>query len=189
MSDCTDPIPLENLSFCATDEIAPGVSETGVYVAAISDFDSIKKPPAIADGSSLTDIATISETHTFIGDKGFHKLYINPNSGFVETGQSGEKGNLSLENSITGQLQGTGAKIAGWVRKYKNTPLIAIVKERDGKIKQIGSELSPAYISELSGNSGQNPGDVKSTTVKISDTQPYMAPEYGGTITEFTPSS
>lgn len=189
MSTCTDPIPLENIDFCPTDEIAAGVSEVGVYAAAVDDFLSIKKPPAIADGTSLTDIATIAETHTFKTGKGFHKLYINPNSGLVESAQAGEKGNLSIENSITGSLQGTGSRIAGWVRKYKNTPMIFIVKERDGKIKQIGSELSPGYITEVTASSGQQPGDVKSTTVKISDVQPYMAPEYAGTIEEFSQSS
>ena len=133
----------------------------------------------------MEEAATIAAAHVFKADRGFHKVYINPDSGLVETAQVGEKGNLSFQNSLTGALQGTGAKTAGWLRKYKNTPLIAVVKEKNGNIKQIGSELVPAYINEVTGTSGQAPGDSKNTQVIIRDTQNYPAPEYAGTITEF----
>lgn len=182
---CTDSIALENLDFCPTDEIAAGVSEVGVYAAAISDFETIEKPADLSTALTLSEAATIPTAHVFKADRGFHKVYINPDSGLVETAQVGEKGNISFQNSLTGGLQGTGAKTAGWLRKYKNTPMIFVVKEKNGDIKQIGSELSPAYVAEVSGSSGQAPGDAKRTQVIIRDTQNYPAPEYAGTITEF----
>ncbi len=184
---CTDAIPLENLDSCPTDEVAAGVSEVGVYAAALKDFATIEKPAGFADGTDLASLATISAAHTFKTDKGFHKLQINPDSGLVETVQVGEKGNISFQNSFSGGLKGTGAQVAGWLRKHKNEPMIFVVKEKSGNVKQIGSELSPAYLSEVTGTSGSKPGDPKNTTVKMMDTQNYPAPEYAGAITEFTP--
>lgn len=182
---CTDVIPLENLDFCATDEVAAGVSEVGVYGAAISDFETIEKPADLATGTDLASLATIAAAHVFKEGRGFHRIAINPDSGMVEIAQVGEKGSLSFQNTLTGALQGTSARTAGYLRKYKNTPMIFVVKEKNGDVKQIGSELSPAYLSETTGTSGSKPGDVKSTTVKFSDTQNHPAPEYAGTIQEF----
>ncbi|WP_283640110.1 hypothetical protein [Mesonia mobilis] len=185
MADCTDAIPLENLDYCPNTELAPGVSEVGVYVAAVADFDTIEKPADLTAGTDLENIATIDAAHVFKLDRGFFKVYINPDSGLVETAHGGEKGSISFNNSFTGTLQGTGAKTAGFLRKYKNMPLIIMVKERSGNTKQIGSELSPAYLIEVTGTSGQAAGDSKNTIVKFQDTQNYPAPEYAGTIQEF----
>lgn len=181
-------IPLENIEFCPSDEVNAGVSEVGVYAASISELDVISKPADLDAGTSLEDVATIATVHTFKDavNGGFHKLQINPDSGMVETAQLGEKGNLSFQNSFTFALRGTSAKVAGYARKYKNEPMIFIVKEKNGDVKQIGSEDAPAYMAELTGGSGQAPGDVKQTQFIIRDTQNYPAPEYAGTITEFT---
>jgi|AntDeeMinimDraft_5_1070356.scaffolds.fasta_scaffold09399_3 hypothetical protein len=185
MATCEDSIPLENLDFCPTDEVSAGVSEVGVFGAAITDFETIEKPEDLETATTLESLATVAAAHVFKLDRGFHKIYVNPDSGMVETAQVGEKGNLSFQNSLTGSLQGTSAKVAGYLRKYKNTPMIFIVREKNGDIKQIGSELSPAYLSETTGTSGSKPGDVKATTVKFMDTQNYPAPQYDGTVQEF----
>ncbi|MBT0607634.1 hypothetical protein [Aequorivita echinoideorum] len=185
MAECVDPIPLENLDFCPTIEVAAGVSETGVYGAAVSDFETIVAPPNIADGTDLDSIGTIATAHTFKEGRGFHKIYINPDTGLIESTHAGEKGNLSIGNSLTGALPGTGPKVVGYVRKYKNMPMIFIVKEKDGAVRQLGSALSPAYMSEITATSGQKAGDPKTTTIKITDTLAYMAPHYAATIEEF----
>ncbi len=187
--NCEDAIPLENLDFCPTAEVAAGVSEVGVFIASYFDFDTIQAPPGLDTATSLEDAATIAEAHTFLAGRGFHKVYINPESGLVDGAQVGEKGNLSIQNNFTFSVQGTGAKVAGWTRKYKNMPVIAIVKEKNGDIKQIGSKLSPAYMLEVTPTSGQKAGDAKTTTFKFTDVQNYPAPEYAGAITQFTPPS
>ena len=188
MTDCNDTVVIDNIDFCPTQEVTPGVSEVGVYACSVRDFTTIAKPAGLDVAVSYEQAATIADAHTFDGTKGFHKLYINPDTGMVETAQIGEKGNLSFQNSFTGSLQGTGARIAGYLRRHKNEPMIYICKEKNGNVKQIGSELSPAYMTEVTGTSGSKPGDIKATTVKIMDTQNYPAPEYAGTITEFTPA-
>lgn len=185
MAECLDPVPLENLDYCPNDETAPGVSEVGVYVASITDFTTIEAVPKLSEGTTLDSLATIAAAHTFPEGKGFHKLYIKPDTGLVDGAQAGEKGNLSVANSFTGVIPSTGAKAAGWVRKYLNRPLIVIVTERTGVMKQLGSRLSPAYMSEVTHTGGQKPGDATGITVKITDSAGSPAPVYSATVQEF----
>ncbi len=183
--NCEDPIPLENLDYCPNDEIAPGVSEVGVYFAALSDFASIAKVPKKSEAASLTALGTIAEAHTFKEGRGFHKLYIKPDTGLVDGAQAGEKGGLSIANNFGGTLPNTGARTGGWIRKYLNVPGIVLVRERTDLVKQIGSELSPAYMSEVTPTGGQKPGDSVGVTIKITDSSGSIAPVYAGTIQEF----
>jgi len=190
MAENCNEIPLENIEFCPSDEVNAGVSEVGVYAASVSELSTIEKPADLDAGADLESVATIAAAHTFkdATNGGFHKLQINPDSGMIETAQLGEKGNLSFQNSFTFALRGTAAKVAGYARKYKNEPMIYVVKEKNGDIKQIGSETSPAYMVELAAGSGQAPGDPKQSQFIIRDSQNYPAPAYAGTITEFTPA-
>lgn len=185
MPDCVDVIPIENLDSCPSDEVVAGISEVGVYASPVKDFLTIEKPADLKTALTNDALATIVAAHVFKADKGFHKIDFIPFSGSVESTHVGEVGNLSVENSLSAAIKGTNARIAGYLRRYSNVPMIYIVKEKNGDIKQIGSELSPAYISEIAATSGKKAGDVKSTTVKIIDIQSHMAPNYGGTIQEF----
>jgi len=184
---CEDNIAPENLDFCSNDEVAPGVSEVEVYFASVSDFETIAAPPKISEAADLTALGTIGEAHTFKEGLGFHKVYIKPDTGLVDGAQAGEKGGLSITNNFGGVLPSTGAKTGGWIRKYLNRPVIALVTERTGLVKQIGSRLSPAYFTEVTPTGGQKAGDSVGVTVKISDSTGSIAPVYAGAITQFTP--
>lgn len=182
---CEDVIPIENMDSCPSDEVVAGISEVGVYGSPLADFLTIAKPKGKDTALTNEELAKIAEAHTFKQDKGFHKVDFIPFSGSVDSNQVGEVGNISFENSINAAIKGTNARVAGYLRRYNNVPMIYIVKEKNGDVKQIGSELSPAYISEVSATSGKKAGDSKSTTIKIADTQMYMAPNYEGAIQEW----
>lgn len=185
---CTDTIVTDNLDYCADTENPAGVSPVEIFAARVSDFDTIIAPPALGVATTLEEAATITGPHTFTAPKGFFKIAILPDTGLVETANEGEKGSKSNTNSFSGTLPGTGAKVAGFIRKYQNVGMIFLVTQINGDIKQIGSKISPAYLSEASGSSGQKVGDVHGTPVKFSDVQAYPAPVYTGAITEFTPA-
>jgi len=188
MSNCVETIITENLEFCADNEVVAGISPVAIYACPVKDFTEIQKPKALNVAVSLEEAGTIDGSHTFTAPKGFFKIDILPDTGLVESANEGEKGAKSNTNSFSGTLAGTDAKKVGFIRKYQNQPMIFIVTENDGTKKQIGSEVSPAYMSEGSQNSGQKAGDVKGTVVKFTDVQAYPAPVYTGTITEFTPA-
>lgn len=183
---CTDTIATENLDYCPDSENPAGISPVEIFAARVSDFDEIAAPPALNVATSLAEAATISDPHTFTAPKGFFKISILPDTGLVETTNEGEKGSKSNSNSFSGTLPGTGARVAGFIRKYQNVGMIFLVTQINGEVKQIGSKISPAYLSEASGSTGQKVGDVHGTPIKFTDTQAYPAPVYTGAITEFS---
>ena len=184
---CTDTIITENIDYCPDQETPAGISSVSIYAARVSDFDAIVKPLALGVAVSLEEAGKITGPHTFAGDNGFFKINILPDTGLVDSENQGEKGSKTNVNNFAGTLPGITARNLGFIRKYQNVGMIFLVTQIDGKIRQIGSEDSPAYLSEASGSSGQAPGDINGIPVKFSDVQAYQAPIYEGVITEFTP--
>lgn len=185
---CTDTIATENIDYCPDQETAAGVSPVSIWAGRVSDFLAIIKPPALSAALTLGEAATITGPHTFTPPKGFFKINILPDTGLVESTNEGEKGSKTNTNSFSGTLPGITARNLGFVRKYQNVGMIFLVTQTDGIIRQIGSEVQPAFLSEASGTTGQKAGDVNGIPVKFTDTQAYQAPIYSGTITEFTPA-
>lgn len=188
MSNTADTIVTENITYCSTDDVLPGIANSEIYICPINDFTTFATPKATSVAISLEEAGSITDSHTFTAPKGFFKIDVLPETGVVEFINEGEKGAKSNTNSFAFTLAGTGKRNVGFIRKYQNRRLIILVKEKDGDIKQIGSELSPAYLTEASGTSGQKSGDVKGITMKFSDIQAFPSPVYEGTITEFTPA-
>lgn len=185
---CTNNIVDENLDFCPTDEIGSGISEVEIYGAFVSDMDEIQEPPALSAALSNAEAATIGTAHTFLTGKGFFKLNILPDTGNVESALVGSKGSKSYTNTFVGTLPGTSARNLGFGRRAKNAGMIWLVKQTNGDIRQIGSKTKPAYFEEYNANSGTTAEDINGIPFNISDTQPYPAPIYTSTITEFTPA-
>lgn len=185
---CTNNIVDENLDFCPTDEVASGVSEVEIYGAFIEDFETVQEPAALSAATSYAEAATIDTAHTFQTGKGFFKLNILPDTGNVESALVGSKGSKSFTNTFTGTLPSTSARNIGFGRRAKNAGMIWLVKQTNGDIRQIGSKTKPAYFEEYNANSGTTAEDVNGIPFNIQDTQPYAAPIYTSTITEFTPA-
>jgi len=185
---CTDTIVTENMDFCADQENAAGISPVEIYAARVIDFDAIIKPLALGVAVSLEEAGSITGPHTFTAPKGFFKISILPDTGSVETANEGEKGAKTNTNSFSGTIPGNSARNIGFIRKYQNVGMIFLVKQINGDVRQIGSEDSPAYLSEASGSTGLKAGDINGIPVKFTDVQAYPAPVYTGAITEFTPA-
>jgi len=187
MATCSDTILTENIDFCADQENAAGVSSVEIFACRVQDFLTIAEPPALGTAVSLAEAATIATAHTFAVGKGFFKINVLPHTGLVDFEPQGEPGSKTNVNSFSGTLPGISARNKGFIRKYQNIGMIFIVTQITGEKVQIGSKVSPAYLTEAPGTSGQKPGDVSGISVKFSDTQAYPAPTYASTITEFTP--
>jgi len=186
--DCVDTINTENMDYCPDQENAAGISPVEIYAARVSDFLAIIEPPKLSVATTLEGAATIVGPHTFTPPKGFFKISVLPETGIVETANEGEKGSKSNRNSFGATLPGVGARNKGFVRKYQNVGMIFLVTDLNGIIHQIGSKVSPAYLSEATPSTGVKGGDVNGMPIKFEDVQAYPAPVYTGTITEFTPA-
>lgn len=180
---CTNNIADENIDFCANDEVASGVSETEIYGARVSDFETIQSIPSLSTAASYAAAATITESHVFKAGKGFFKMNILPDTGNVESQSVGSKGAKSVNNRFAGTLPTTSARNKGFHRAMKNAPMIFLVKTRTGDVVQIGSEEGAAFFEEFSPNTGTAPEDVNGVPFVISAIAKVAAPVYEGTIT------
>lgn len=185
---CADTIVTENIDFCPDAELAAGVSSVQIWACRVVDFLTIIGLPSLATATSLAEAATIVGPHLFEAGKGFFKINVLPDTGMVDFANEGEKGNKSNSNSFGGTLPGNSPRNLGFIRKYQNVGMIFIVTELTGQMRQIGSEISPAYLTEAPGTTGQKSGDVNGIPVKFTDTQSSPAPVYTGIVTEFTPA-
>ena len=176
------------MDFCANTEKAAGVSSTEIYACLVSDIDTFAELPNKDAVTTLEAAATITDSHVFKEGKGFFKIAILPETGMVESPAEGESASKTYVNSFSGTLPDISAKYKGFLRKYTNLPMIFIITQINGQKVQLGTKVSPAYLKEAAPSSGAKAGDVVGIPVKFSDSQSYPAPDYNGTVTEFTPA-
>ena len=79
-------------------------------------------------------------------------------------------------------IPGNSKKLLGFIRTFKNVPMVFCVTERDGQKRLIGDKFNPAYMSEVEGTTGKGGEDNKGVQFTI---EAYSLPiVYEGTIQE-----
>lgn len=187
MPGCFDGVVNENLDSCINAEVQAGVSEVGVYYAKHDDTLVIPEPPKIGDvGADFEGVVTVDEDITFAAGKGFGKIVIQSDTGEVMLALVGNKGNKKTKNSFSFYVASNAKKLLGFVRTFKNIPMIFIVTERDGQKRLIGDKFNPAYLSEVAGTTGKGGEDDKGIQFTI---ESFGVPiVYEGVITEYVPA-
>jgi len=184
---CYDNIPIENLGACTNVELASGVSETDIYYAPVDFIDQDAEPTALGTtGATFEQLGKISTDITFLSGKGFKKLRIMPETGEVKDELTGNKGNKKVKQSFEFMIANTDATLIGFVRQYKNVPMVVLVRERTGRIRKIGSKANPAFFDAVSITTGKTAEDDSGMTLTVTAVSGSPAPEYAGAITEMT---
>lgn len=186
MPGCFDEVVNESLDSCINAEVQAGVSEVGVYYAKHSDALVIPEPLKIgAVGANFETVVTVAEDITFTAGKGFGKIVIQSDTGEVLVALVGNKGNKKTKNSFSFYVGSNAKKLLGFVRTMKNIPMIFLVTERDGQMRQIGDKFNPAYLSEVAGTTGKGGEDDKGIQFTI---ESFGVPiVYEGVVTEYVP--
>ncbi|CAL2105493.1 conserved hypothetical protein [Tenacibaculum sp. 190524A02b] len=185
MANCFDNIPLEDLTQCVNSELAAGTSETEVYAAVSEHIDSFPSlPPLGGDPATTTleGLATLNTDIAFTTGKGFFKLQAQVDTGEVKDELVGNKGNKKVKSSYEFFLTNTSARNIGFIRQFKNTPMVFIVKEKTGRYRVIGSKTIPVYMDEASGTTGKGSEDDNGWNISVSATSGNPAPVYTGNI-------
>lgn len=183
MANCFDDVPLEDLTLCVNDEIAAGTSETEVYAAVSEHIDNFPSLPALGTSATpLENLAKITADITFTGTKGFFKLQAQTETGEVKDELVGNKGNKKVKSMYDFFLTGTSPRNSGFIRQYKNMPMIFVVKEKTGRLRVIGSKDIPVYMDEGAGTTGKGPEDDSGWQLSVSATSGSPAPVYEGNL-------
>lgn len=185
MEDCTpDNIVSEHLDFCVSEEVTPGINETEIYAAPYSDLETIAALPAIGDVTNYAEAGTIVDSHVFKEGKGFYKVQLQTETGEVTDEAVGAKGSKSTKNMLSGIMNSKSARNIGYFRVNQNRPMLFLVRESTGQLKQIGTSTRPAYWNETKGTSGKTGEDSNSISISVEAFSGSMAPVYAGTVTQ-----
>lgn len=159
---CFDDLDVENLDACINSEVQAGVSEVGVYYAPHAQITTFPMPKNISDvGYTYETAVTVATPIVFAAGKGFGQIVVQADSGEVTVDLVGNKGNKKTKVSFSFYVPSNAKKLLGFVRTFKNVPMVYCVAERDGQKRLIGDKFNPAFMSEVKGTTGKGGEDDK----------------------------
>ncbi|MBC5835806.1 hypothetical protein G6N05_05350 [Flavobacterium sp. F372] len=168
MANCFEDIANENLEACINSEIQAGVSEVGVYYAVHSQITTFPMPLNPGDvGYDFESAVTVASPIVFSAGKGFGRMTVQSDMGEVKVSAPGNKGNKKSKSSFDFYIPGNSKKLLGYIRTFKNIPMVFIVTERDGQKRLVGDKFNPAYMSEVEGTTGKGGEDNKGVQFTI----------------------
>lgn len=184
---CFDNMEIEDLNSCTNSEVQSGISETGVYYAPHAHATTIPMPLAPGDpGYTYEKATTVSTPIVFQAGKGFGKIDVQVDTGEVKVTAGGNKGNKTTKQTFEFMLKGSDERNLGFLRTHLNTPMIWIVTDRNGKKRQLGDAINPAYLSEgesTTGKTGEDDNGISFTIETYGKTIFYKS-----TLQMFTPA-
>lgn len=172
-------------------EHAGGFVHTNILVAPLDWFATIAAPKPLSDlatpaneATTFTELASITEAHTFAVGKGFMKLTGKIESSDIKSAYLGEGTNKVVENKLTFVLEDSTAEVLGFSRWIKNKRCIVLQQEVASKnYRQVGSEEFGAIFSELDAMVEGTREGLNQRTFTVQDKQTYEAPIYNAAVT------
>lgn len=173
---------IASLPHLLVDEPADNIGgvTTTLYWALVKEFElgGIKTPHNYDTADSLADLATIREAHAFKSGKGFKRLYVTEDTGYVTCTPQGELKGKSYMNKIGGFHPSNRAAILGAARYLNNSGVIMIGKDGQGLYRQVGSEDYPGNMTASDVDTGVGPTGRRGYKVETSASANYPAPIY-----------
>lgn len=172
----------------AVAEVMGSFAHTDIYVGLVDTFDAMVEPKErnaeTGAATTLAELVTITEAHTFKAGFGFTKVKAVQNSISLEYNQIGDVNkSTAIENKMTFELLGSEAEILGAMRLWKGRDLVVMGRESEsGRLRQIGS-LNYAAKMQFEGRIESDPEGDNTVTVTVTDKQKYPAPIYTGAVT------
>lgn len=177
--NCFENHPLEDINICPNEELQAGLAPEVYFLP--KPFLQTLTIPVLGVNSTYEAMGKITADIAPIVGKGFVKMDLQIDLNAVSTALVGNRGNKKDQTTLTIFVPGTKATVLGFKRMYKNIPGIFIVKDLNGKMFVIGTDLAPAYIDNLEVTTGTSPEDNNGGTgTIISNSNLY---EYTGNIT------
>ncbi|KZS41898.1 hypothetical protein AWE51_00180 [Aquimarina aggregata] len=178
-----DNIPMENLEGFINEDITSGISETNIYYIPVDHIEADVFPPKIGDlGFSLKTASVLTEDIVLKADRYFSKLRVQTETGEVKDSLGGNKGNKKGKSSFEFFLTDTSPEHISFVDIFKNVPLVMFAMDKQGRLRKIGSTISPAYFESGEGTTGKGPDDDAGFQIMVSTSNGRLALIYEGNI-------
>jgi len=179
MGNCFDGVPHENIDFCPNDEIASGISVRAQYIP-VEFVETFKLPPKT--GTYAQQITVAAAGIVLKKEKGWKGIDLLVDENELKTTFVGNRGNKKEQLEFDAFIPGFRPKVLGFLRKYKNAPLLFNIQDNEARNWLIGTKLTPAYFDSSEATTGKKYEDNSGVTIKImANTGLYL---YAGEVKE-----
>jgi hypothetical protein len=180
MGNCFENTPHENLDFCPNEEVNGGLS-TRLHYIPVAFLESFTGP--LATATKLEERLKMPATGLVPkSGKGFKGIDILINENEVKSNLVGNTGNKKNKSELDIFIPGFREKALAFVDANKNTPMIFVVLDANGKKWVIGNKTNPAYIESADATTGKKNEDNSGVTCKITTNSKLLV--YPGDIVE-----
>lgn len=177
---CTDDTNLyADVPFCTGEKSLPGI-RPHFYFIRRADVQSLPKPKGTG-AASLEEVNVISENIVISSDKAWNRVELVDGESEPTVEQQGSWPNCTFLNKVTLVLPGTGKKATGLISMLNNDDIIALVPQRDGKVRLFGNDSFRCSVKP-SQAWGKAVTDANTTTVELEVTDEFPVPFYEGTF-------
>lgn len=157
-----------------------------IFFAPSEDVDLTTPPTVAADGVTVTGNIALKAT------KKFFRMYQTRGTAKIDSTMVGERDGKSFENILEYKFPGETPGLIAFLKDTKNTPLVVIARDAQGKyrlfgISLIGAVLTTdleAYVESDAGTTGAAASDAKGHTIQIKAEANHPPLFYTGTIDE-----
>ena len=168
---------LHDLTGNCCPENIPGYEST-LYIVPACDIDTFPARTAYSSASPGASV-TITADIVLATNKKFLTIPIIIDSGSTMSTAQGNPGSKGFRNDANFEIQGNTAERLAWSEQVLNGCYVAILKDKMGRMRVIGTKDSPAIFETIEhGNSAE---DSKATYL-LYDTIGKIAPIYEGDI-------
>lgn len=167
----------QDVPFCQGEKSLPGV-RPHFYFVRRSDVQTLPKPKGTG-AASLEEVNVIKDNIVLAADKTWNRVELVDGESEPTVEQQGSWPNFTFLNKATLVLPGTGKKVTGLISMLNNDDIIALVPQRDGKVRLFGNSSFRTSIKP-SQAWGKAVTDANTTTVEIEVTDEYPVPFYEG---------
>jgi hypothetical protein len=156
----------------------PAGTTNKVYLVCVEDVATF---PALSTGSNVGDSITYSDPIVLKTNKAFATIDVIVDEGELTHTAGGTRTAKAFENMFDFKLAKTLASDE-WVNNHINSCIIALVKEKSGKIRLLGTLECPTELLAAEGKTGKGITTEKSWICQIKDTTGMVAAYYTGAI-------
>lgn len=137
---------------------------------------NVPESPASLDDAAVIDCAQESVGYNFKTGKGWNKMYITRDTSGVVCEPQGELDGKSFLNKFSFVHPGNKRRALGFARYANNTPMILLVPESDGTLRQLGSENLPVNFDNITPTTGATTAERKQISFECSYPSTSPAP-------------
>lgn len=182
MSECANEKTLYgDVRACQGKKSLPGLRRT-ILLASVRDILSYPTiPDRNGENMTLAKIPVYTGTFALATGKYFIRVDIIVNDGQMQVEAQGTIGSRTFHVTATVNAPGTEEEITGLISELLNDEIIALVQQRNGKFRVVGSQAFPATVNPQQAT-GQSPTDANQTTLEIVADDEYPAPFFEGVV-------